>query len=262
VNTLARLFPEGDYRFHLGLQRGEPAEFFASRDQTGTLLAERRRWLAETPKRYAGILPGGEDAAAETLRLSAEWGVPPQSSLIALGGVLEPDLLLMVPDAKGVMRLQAGVLCFPTSWALEEKLGRTMEFIHGPVPGLNDAMGGQITQFLGRLKPGAAYFRQNWGIAATAELNMHPVLQRPRPGRPLDPAALWLRVEHQALLALPSGRGLIFGIRIELIPLTAVRADASAAAGLRRALLSMPDAMGAYKGIGEICLPLAQWLTQ
>lgn len=262
MSTLARLFPEGDYRFHLGLQRGEPVEFFASRDQTGALLAERRRWLAEAPQRYAGMLPGSEGAVAETLRLTPEWGLPPQSSLIALGGVLEPDLLLMVPDANGVMRLQAGVLCFPTSWALADKLGQTMEFIHGPVPGLNDTMGGQIAQFMGRLKPGAAYFRQNWGIAATAELNMHPAMQRPRPGLPLDPAALWLRVEHQALLALPSGRGLVFGIRIETIPLTTVRSDVGASAGLGRALLSMPDAMRIYKGIGEICLPLAQWLMQ
>jgi len=32
------LFPDGDYRFHLTLKRGEPREFFRAQDATGRLL--------------------------------------------------------------------------------------------------------------------------------------------------------------------------------------------------------------------------------
>ncbi len=264
MNTLAALFPDENFRFHLGLQRGEPAEFFAARDTTGRVLAERRRWLATDELRYARLLPGGEALLGETLELAKIWGaaIPAGSeSLVGLGGGLEPDMLLMAPDGQGEHRLCGGVLCFPTSWALEEKLGQPMSFIHGPVPGLNQAMGPQIGQFLARLKPGTAYFRHNWGLAAVDELNLHPALRRPRPALPLDPARLWLRVEHQALLALPSGSGLVFGIRIELMPVETVRAHATAAAGLKRALETMPAAMADYKGIGDVRLPLANWLT-
>lgn len=264
MSALATLFPDENYRFHLGLQRGEPAAFFAPRDVSGRVLAERRHWLATDAARYARLLPGYEPLLAETVALAKSWGaaVPVTGDALAgLGGALEPDILLLTPDGGGEHRLVGGVLCFPTAWSLEEKLGQHMGFIHGPVPGLNAAMGAQIGQFLSRLKPGAAYFRQNWGLAAVAALNLHPALQRPRPTLPLNPAQLWLRVEHQALLALAGGGGLVFGIRIELVPIEAVRSDWPAAAGLKRALETMPAAMAEYKGIAAIRQPLADWLV-
>lgn len=264
MSSLAQLFPDENYRFHLGLQRRDPAEFFAPQDKTGRVLSERRHWLTTDAGRYAQMLPGYEALLAETVALARSWGamIPSgRDALHQLGAALEPDILLLAPDAAGEPRLCGGVLCFPTAWALEGKLGQNMAFIHGPVPGLNETMGGQIGQFLSRLKPGAAYFRHNWGLAASDELNLHPALQRPRPGLPLDPAKLWLRVEHQALLALPSGGGMVFGIRIELVPIATLRRDPAAASGLRRALTTMPVALAAYKGIAAIQQPLADWLA-
>ncbi len=263
MNTLAALFPDEPYRFHLGLQRGDPAKFFSAQDPSGAILAERRRWLATDPSRYARLLPGNEARLAEMLQLAKTWGIacPSEGDALGnLGGAMEPDWLLLAPDERGEYRLGGGALCFPTAWALEEKLGQTMDFIHAPVPGLNQALGPQVGQFLTRLKSGPAYFRHNWGLAAVADLNLHPALARPRPALPLDPGQLWLRVEHQALLALPSGRGLLFGIRIELIPLTQVRVHESAAVGLRRALVTMPEAVADYKGISAIRGALADWL--
>jgi hypothetical protein len=52
-SSLAELFPDGDYRFHLTLRRAEPRDFFAPRDDSGRVLAERRRWLESDPERYA-----------------------------------------------------------------------------------------------------------------------------------------------------------------------------------------------------------------
>lgn len=265
MNPLAALFPDENYRFHLGLQRGEAADFFAPRDPTGRILAERRHWLEADTARYAQMQPRYEPLLAEAVALAGAWGatIPAGGDgLRNLGAALEPDILWLAPDAAGESRLVGGVLCFPTGWALEEKLGHDLAFIHGPVPGLNQAMGPQIGQFLRRLKPGAAYLRQNWGLAATDALNLHPALQRPRPATPLNPTQLWLRVEHQALLALPSGTGLIFGIRIELVPITTVRQDVTAAAGLKRALETMPPAVAGYKGIAAIREPLAAWLAE
>jgi hypothetical protein len=53
-------------------------------------------------------------------------------------------------------------------------------------------------------------------------------------------------VEHQALVALPRSGGVLFGIRIALHRLDAVVRDVAAAAGLRRALGSMPPEVAAY----------------
>jgi hypothetical protein len=129
---------------------------------------------------------------------------------------------------------------------LQEKLGHTLEFIHGIVPGLNPTLGAAIHQFISKLKPDVAFLRDNWGIAATAELNLHPERGLPPPELPVALDRLWLRVERQALVALPRTRGIVFGIRIELHRLDTLFGT-PAGAGLRRALETMPAELAAYK---------------
>lgn len=254
--ALAELFPDGDYRFHLTLRRAEPREFFAPRDPTGRVLAERARWLAEAPARYAALQPEGEPILTEFERMAAEWrssgpaAIGP-SRIHALGAAFEPDLLFLSPDERGDFRLRGGALCFPTGWALEEKMGHSLDFIHGVVPGLNAALAPPIRQFLSKLKPGVAFLRDNWGIAATDELNLHPARTMAPPAPPVALDRLWLRVEHQALVALPESRGIVFGIRIARHRLDGLAGDPSAA-GLRRALESMPSELIGYKRLDAI----------
>jgi dimethylamine monooxygenase subunit A len=264
--SLADLFPDGDYRFHLTLRRSTPEEFFRPTDPTGAVLAERRRWLAADPDRYLAVAPDGaavvsafaalahtwnvatDDVAAETLMPTARDAV---AQLRGLSGRLEPDLLLLQRDRDGEFRLCAGALCFPTGWALTEKLGQPLGAIHGVVPGLNPAIGGAIQQFLAKLKPGVAFLRDNWGIAASSELNLHPSREIPAPQLPVALHQLWLRVEHQALLALPETAGIAFGIRIALHRLDRIQASPEAPA-LHRALASMPSELIAYKRLDRI----------
>ncbi len=248
-DALTELFPDGDHRFHLTLRRGEPAAFLAPRDPTGRVCAERARWLAADPARYAALRPEGEGALAEFA------GVTPSArmdeALREVGSGYEPDLLFLTADAEGRFRLRGGALCFPTGWALEEKLGHTLEHIHGVVPGLNPALGGAIHQFLAKLKPGPAFLRDNWGLAATDELNLHPARRVPPPASPAALDRLWLRVEHQALWMLPASRGIVFGIRIALHRLDTL-AGRPAGAGLRRALATMPAELIGYKRLEAV----------
>ena len=253
MSALAELFPDGDYRFHLTLRRGEPGEFFKTRGDSSKILAERAKWLAENPARYAALLAEGKPLLAEVAELGVkDWGLPATTSVHGLGAVLEPDFLLLSPDAAGAFRLRGGALCFPTGWALEEKLGHTLDFIHGVVPGLNPALASPIHQFLTKLKPGVAFMRDNWGLAANDELNLHPARQLPAPVLPVALERLWLRVEHQALVALPRTGGVLFGIRIALHRLDQVALDPAARAGLRRALASMPAEVAAYKRLDAV----------
>jgi hypothetical protein len=263
--SLAELFPDGDYRLHLKLRRSAPRDFFVGQDPSGSILPERARWLASKPERYAAILPPGEPVLAEFQDLAASWGglnfqsvgevdlsrkdhrsPLPLETLRRLGAALEPDILFLTVGTDGAFRLQGGALCFPTGWALQEKLGHTLEFIHGVVPGLNPTLGTAIQQFMSKLKPDVAFLRDNWGIAATQELNLHPDRGLPPPEPPVALDRLWLRVERQALMALPQTRGIVFGIRIELHRLDTL-VGTPAGTGLKRALETMPAELLAYK---------------
>lgn len=277
MSPLADLFSAGGHRFHLTLRRGEPGEFFRLHDASGRVLAERARWLADDPGRHAALRPEGVSLRDEFAALAEDWlrtarppvadaegaAAParPASSLAELGARLEPDFLLLSPDEEGRFRLRGGAVCFPSGWALEEKLGETIDFIHGVVPGLNATLASPIQQFLSRLKPGVAYLRANWGLAATDELNLHPARRIAAPLPPVALAGLWLRVEHQALVALPRTGGIVFGIRIAVHRLDKIEGAADAA-GLRRELETMSPEMAAYKGLDGIRDELVRLLPE
>jgi hypothetical protein len=279
--NLAALFPEEDYRFAMRFERGRPEEFFAPTDAGPRLIAERNRWLDEEPTHYAAMLPGGEPLLEETLDLLRAW--PATRAIVSLGGVsvlasrfcdqpstgkvttlmdrssmarcielgrkLEPDFVLLQPDAAGAFRLLAGCVCFPSSWSLEEKMGRPLEEIHGVVPGLNTQLARPISGFLAKMAPGVSWLRANWGLSRSSELNQHPVRKLPRLDASVRADEVWLRVEWQSLVALPANQGVLFGMRIEVLSLAQMKEDPVVAEGLRRALRTMPEAMAAYKGI-------------
>ncbi|MGH8017816.1 MAG: heme-dependent oxidative N-demethylase subunit alpha family protein [Opitutaceae bacterium] len=264
ATELEALFPDSEYTFHVGVQRGEARAFFAPQDPTGRLLAERARWIGGADaRRYIALDDEGRGAFDEFRDKLREWGLRAPDDMRELATALEPDVLLLAPDAESVLRLRGGALVFPTSWALEEKMGKPLQAIHAPVPGLNPGIGAQLDRMLPRLAPGAAWCRSNWGIAATDELNMHPSRALPAPALPLRPERLWLRVEHQALVALPQNRGLVFGIRLALHRLDEVVAGSAAVRrGLARALQTMTPELLRYKRIDAIAPELVAHLAE
>ena len=265
--TLAELFPDGDYRFQLRFERGEPADFFAPTPKHTELIAERRRWLRVEPQTYAALLPPGEALLEEVVELAGNWNgvIPPDSATpwqkcLALGESWETDYLLLKADEEQKIRLYGGCLCFPSSWRLSEKIGQPIEFIHGPVPGLNASIGAGIHKFLTNLKPGAASLRHNWGLSRSPEMNHHPDRALPRLDATVNADEVWLRVEHQALVALPKSGGILFGIRVVNHPLMEVKEDAIAAARLCLALRTMPEEVAAYKGLATARCRIIQLL--
>lgn len=260
MNHLRALFPGGDQPFRLTMRRGDPGEFFGPQDRDGAILSERATWIDETPQRYTAESPGFGALLQELASLGSARGLPTVTEAVGLGRQWEPDVLLLARGEDGAFRLRGGALCFPSGWALEEKLGLTLPEIHGVVPGLNPAIGRAIDQFLANLRPGPAFLRDNWGIAATAELNLHPARGLPGPTLPIQLDRLWLRVEHQALVAFPSGQGIVFGIRIALHRLDHVSADRELAAALAQALRTMPPELARYKRLDSVWTTLAATL--
>ncbi|HAV62178.1 MAG TPA: hypothetical protein DCY13_07410 [Verrucomicrobiales bacterium] len=265
---LHELFPAADFGFSMKLRPGDVRQFFEPSPDQAAVLAERRRWLNESPERYVAATSGAEREIAQFRRLLdglAEGAASDSTDglvdeIARLGGMLEPDFLLLTPGQGGRFHLRAGCVCFPSGWALAEKIGQPMEEIHGIVPGLNPAIGERIHQFLSRLKPGAAWLRSNWGISSSPERNQHPGRAINRMSAGTSPAATWLRVEHQVLHRLDDCDGVLFGIRLENVPLAAVRQDRSLRAGLHRSLATMPDDMAVYKNLQQIRPALLKYL--
>ena len=260
--SFSRLFPDDDYQFQMRPRPSEPAAFFGPTAETAAILAERRRWLREAPDVYSAHRPEGDALLNETIRFARQWGslsaieqetldapVAPAEKCRLLGEFWEPDFLLLRPDPEGRFQLVSACVCFPSSWALSEKMGKPLEQIHDAVPGLNEAAGKAIHTFLTRMKPGTGWLRENWGLSASAERNQHPVRNLPKLSAASAPEKILLRVEEQILCSLPESGGVLFGIRLRHHPLEEVWNHPEWRPRFERAVRTMPAAMAHYKNL-------------
>ncbi len=267
---LSRIRPE-DYAFTLRGWKAPAAEFFGATPAGQGILAERRRWLEAEPERYLLHTPQANPLIIEAADLACEClpelapsieaaRADPARLLRLLAQNWEPDILLLRKDEQGRYLFLGGAVCFPSEWAPDERLGLPLERLHSPVPGLNQALAQKINHLLDRLPPRYAWLRANWGVTSSLEANQHPSRGLRRLHPDLPPEALWLRIEHQALLRLPRSQAILFGIRLSVYPMEVVRRERPAALALARQLRSLPEDMRRYKGISGLADSLAVWL--
>lgn len=260
--NLADILSDQDFGLRMRFEKEDVASFFMPGDSHSEVIAERRKWISETPETCVAILPDGITLLNETVAMAISLGTLPGGETLETFAALEPsvrckrlgelwetDFLLMKPDDEGVFHLYGGCLCFPSHWDLREKLERPMADIHAPVPGLNEKLGRQIDAFLQRIKPGISWVRANWGLARTPELNLHPSRHLPHLDETVTLDEVWFRIEEQSLVSLPKSGGILFGIKLMILPLREIMADPAARQGLIRALRTMPGPMAIYKGI-------------
>jgi hypothetical protein len=264
--TTADLFPAGDFGFHMRFRRGDIAQFYRNTAAHADIIDERRKWLEKDRAKYAAALPEAGPLLAEATELARSVGIEvataaaPIETITNLGAAWEPDILLLRASATSQPTLIAGCVCFPSAWALEEKIGRPLDAIHTPVPTLNDQFANPVQQFLARMKPGISWERINWGLSRSPELNQHPNRNLSRLDHAVELEEVWFRAEYQSLVSLPSSSGLLFGIRLAIEPLKKLRADVEFAAGLSRAIGTMPESIAVYKGIAAARERLLQLL--
>lgn len=254
-----RLFPDSDYRFAMGLRPGDARAFFAPEERYPalTLFNERCRWLEDwdEAEHCAAADADALDIVTQFVEtFHVEGNILVQSDCarklaIAVGMELEPDWMLLRPDAAGVYRMIAGVVCFPSGWAMRDKMGQPLHSIHAIVPGLNAALGRQINAFLAKLAEGAAFERENWGLSADAELNHHPKRALPKLTAQATLDKTWIRLERQVFYKLKRSGAIVFGIRVSHHLLHDVCAEPDAAKRIARAIVTMPPEAAVYKGI-------------
>ena len=96
---------------------------------------------------------------------------------------------------------------------------------------------------------GEVYERENWGLAAVADLNNHPDRNLPRldSTTPLD--SVHFRVEFQGFRALPASAGIFFVIQLVVYPLRELLRDPEMRANFTRMLATMPPDIAEYMEI-------------
>ncbi|QYG92545.1 DUF3445 domain-containing protein [Iamia sp. SCSIO 61187] len=260
----------------MGLRRGGEDAWLVADDLRDAERAERRRLLADRWDEVVHLGPGTEAAGEEVRSLVTGWlhdhGLPApertgEHPLVEAARAVQEDLCLMVPRTAGprdaVVRhhLDAAVLCFPSHWRLRDKAGGSALAIHGPVPGYDVELADRVDRYLARLRPDVIGVRRNWSIHDS------PALHAPDPPASppaLDPAtvgeALWLRSERQTLRALPRSGAVVFTIRVQQCPFSALAERPDVAAALARRLRAQPPALVAMNGVERRVDAVTAWL--
>ncbi len=239
------LFTDKPFEFRFGARPGNAEEFFSDSKEHEELIAHRHKIIASYPERHVFQGPVAEAAVDEL----AEWGGTPSMDCRGLALLWEQDFVVLLADAQDKEVFQAGVVCFPSSWRPEEKVGLPVYAIHSSVPTLNERLGEQIDKFIAGIKPGVAWERVNWGLSQSAELNQHPDCEIPRLEPPFNLDQVWVRREDQVLFRLPKTGALIFGINVLNISVAEIAANEEGLAGLRRAVETMPEEIAKYKNL-------------
>lgn len=140
--------------------------------------------------------------------------------------------------------LTAASVCSPSNWKLEEKIGRSIDAIHTPVPAYANVLGERIRRLMDGLKPSKPMLRFNWSIQPGNEL-----CWRPDNDEKADSIEKYWRVERQTLLRLPLTGAIVFGIRIFLHSLEAMNKQDGFQDSLLRVLEQLPGKEKLYKDL-------------
>lgn len=135
--------------------------------------------------------------------------------------------------------LAAGHICLPSSWRLEDKIGKPFAEVHAPVPGIALQSASAMVRSLATRGP---YERYAWGLT-----NVDVLDQQAGVHAEVQPHPLYVRIERQTIHPLPHCGAWLF-----LIHPSNTRADTLSHAQklqLAAALESMTPAQAVYKGI-------------
>ena len=251
---LAALLAGDSFRFRFQLRPAREG-WLGTGDGDAGLLARRREILG-TPRGMAWTPAADapwervEDRLEPALRLSGHGRREAMERAREVSRGWAPDFVLLRPMG-GEPRMVGASVCFPSGWDPAEKLGGTMAMIHGPVPTLNEELGERIGRFLAGLGDGDAFERDNWGVAATGRMDLHPADATPRIAEGAGHEGLWFRLEEQAFVGLGDGH-VLFLIHVRTWPLKEVLEATGAAEAFGHMVASMPPEVARYKGLAGL----------
>ena len=135
-----------------------------------------------------------------------------QDELLAtLGQTVQEDICILQKQEDEHV-LTAGVLCFPASWTLSEKAGRSLSDIHAPVREYTADIAKRVQRMFNAVRVEQPLWRNN--MLGYADPNLFQPRRENDPERQADrvETAPYLRAERQCILRLPKTDALVFTI--------------------------------------------------
>ena len=136
--------------------------------------------------------------------------------LLTIGRLVQEDICILEQGDAEEHVLTGAILCFPSGWMLDEKIGRPLFRIHAPVPHYDENVGRRVQRLFDAIRPERPMWRAN------ALLHHDPYLFAPRreaDARPLrETPGRYLRSERQTLRKLPGSGAVVFTIHTFVVP--------------------------------------------
>jgi dimethylamine monooxygenase subunit A len=230
-----------------GILPVEGRDWLRQDEAYGPQMALRDRLIADRPAVVHALLPEARPAADELYRTVLDWlnrapgftvtadsvtrpdGIPvpldPQNPLLTLGRLVQEDLCLM-ERAGEEYRLTGGILCFPASWTLAQKLGNPLTGIHHTVPVYDADIARRVARLFDAIRPEQPLWRMNYLTYDDFALHQPRREGEMRP-RPTD--HVFIRSERQCLLRLPVTGAVVFTIHSYVVDAATVTPDELAA---------------------------------
>jgi hypothetical protein len=246
-------FLTGRYTVSPGLSKLGNERAFERDHQLPHYLATKARLLTLHPASYYQthlFPPPLEQAVCQLIRTRFQLEYPaellpdPSAGLDAYARQLQEDLVVIRRD--GDRDWNAAIhLCFPNGWSAEEKIGKSFFDTHTPVAGI-EPINRRAADFVDMMIAAESGLQRFvWGIRTDGFLDHHPE----SPSLPWNPVCplLFVRVERQVILGLPTQQAALFLIRTYLHD--AATLTSTERQTLADALDGMSEASSRYKGI-------------
>ena len=187
--------------------------------------------------------------------------------LLNLARSVQEDLCILRRRPDG-WNLRAAAVCFPSYWNLAEKMGKPLQFIHGPVPQITSEINDVITSKLDALDEKEPVERFNWTL--TPDMILHqPNVSREAVNIPNDDVALniFIRVERQTMTMLRTG-DILFTIRTYLNPISSIFDSGKTGLrwewcrGLHDSILNTSPKVLEYRGIDRFASKVLRYLDK
>jgi len=142
--------------------------------------------------------------------------------LIIAGCLVQEDLNILHSNGD-THYLCGGIMCFPASWNLKEKMGRGLSGIHTPVKNYDHSLSLRIERIFSQVRDDYCLVRANFFLYSDPDLHQPRVESEKKYINPYKDH--YIRVERQSLRRLSKTKAIIFAIHTYVLPVALLSQD-------------------------------------